>query len=229
MIDKKTKSLLINTISEKYSVKSEAQENTQQAFNMLKEVLHAFVKDYNKELQKSGIHLEYTDKGKSECELKIADDTLIFSMYSHVFEFNRDHHIWKKSYVKDNKWNSYCGIINIYNFLSDSFKLRRTEDLGYLIARIFVNKERHYFVEGKRQLGFLYNNFEDAVVNKEDLSKIIHSALLYSLEFDLLVPHYDNVKIISVAQIMEKIKNSKVQTGKRLGFSFTSDDVLEEK
>jgi hypothetical protein len=48
------------------------------------------------------------------------------------------------------------------------------------------------------------------------------------LEFDLLVPPYDMVKIASVAQMNSKIDSSKLQTGKRLGFKFNSDDVLEE-
>lgn len=45
----------------------------------------------------------------------------------------------------------YCGLV-IYNFLSDSFrKFNRNADEGYLIGRIFINRERRYFVEGKQQ------------------------------------------------------------------------------
>jgi hypothetical protein len=99
--------------------------------------------------------------------------------------------------------------------------------LGYLIGRLFINRESHYFVEGKRQMGFLYNNFGQAILDKESLRKIIETSILYSLEFDLLVPPYDMVKIASVAQMNTKIESSKLQTGKRLGFKFNSDDVLE--
>ena len=45
-------------------------------------------------------------------------------------------------------------MINIYNFLSDSFVYDRERDLGYLVARVFLNKEGHFFVQGKKQLGF---------------------------------------------------------------------------
>ncbi len=228
MDDKKTKDLIINTLSEKTSVKYEALAQTQHAFKLLNEALRDVVEEYNKSLAPN-VLLEATSKGKFETEFKMDEDLLIFSMYSHIFEFSREHHIWKNSYVKENKWSTYCGIINIYNFLTDSFKFRRTEDHGYLIARIFVNRDLHYFVEGKRQLGFLYNDFGNSVISKKDLIKIVNSAILYSLEFDLLVPHYDNVKILSVAQIEEKIKNARILTGKRLGFNFSSDDVLEEK
>ncbi len=47
------------------------------------------------------------------------------------------------------------------------------------------------------------------------------------MEFDLLVPPYDQIKIASVAQMHQKIANSRLQTGKRLGFRFNSDDVNE--
>jgi hypothetical protein len=118
-------------------------------------------------------------------------------------------------------------MINVYNFLTDSFKYNRNDDLGYLIGRLFVNRENHYFVEGKRQMGFLYNNFGQAIISSDAIKRIIESAMLYSLEFDLLVPPYDMVKIASVAQMNSKIESSKLQTGKRLGFKFNSDDVLE--
>ena len=92
-------------------------------------------------------------------------------MHSNVFEFDKNHGIWKISYVENNDMNSYCGIINIYNFLSDSFKYDRLDDLGYLIGRIFINKDNHYFVEGKRQLGFLYNDFGNAVIDTKAIKR----------------------------------------------------------
>jgi hypothetical protein len=173
------------------------------------------------------VKLEYRDRGKFEAEIRVAGDILIFSMHTNVFEFDRDHSIWKLSYVQENRLNSYCGVINVYNFLTDSFKYNRLDDLGYLIGRMFINRDNHYFVEGKRQMGFLYNNFGLATIDRESVRKIIETAILYALEFDLLVPPYDMVKIASVAQMNSKIESSKIQTGKRLGFKFNSDDVLE--
>ena len=226
-----TRQLILGNLSEKSAMKQIVYDNTFATFNLIKEVLHEMATDYNsafKGLDKR-VKLEYHDRGKFEAEIRVAGDILIFSMHSNVFQFDRDHNIWKLSYVKDNPNASYCGIINIYNFLRDSFKYNRLDDLGYLIGRIFINKEYHYFVEGKRQMGFLYNNFGTATIDKESLINIIQSSILYTLEFDLLVPPYDVVKIASVNQMNTKIENSKLQTGKRLGFKFNSDDVLEEK
>lgn len=224
-----TRQLILKNLTDKSSMKQLVYDNTFATFNLIKEVLHEMASDYNSAFKgiDKRIKLEYHDRGKFEAELRVAGDILIFSMHSNVFQFDRDHNIWKLSYVKDNNMASYCGIINIYNFLRDSFKYNRLDDLGYLIGRIFINKDYHYFVEGKRQMGFLYNNFGAATIDKESLINIIQSSILYTLEFDLLVPPYDVVKIASVNQMNTKIENSKLQTGKRLGFKFNSDDVLE--
>jgi len=149
-------------------------------------------------------------------------------MHSNTFEFDRNHPIWKNPYVQKNKNNSYSGIIHIYNFLADSFKYSRQDDLGYLVARIFINHENQYFVEGKRQMGMLFTNFGNEEITRDSLKKILFTAIQYSQEFDLLVPPYDAVKIASVGQLEAKIQHSKIVTGKRLGFQFNSDDVLQE-
>jgi hypothetical protein len=224
-----TRQLILNNLSEKSGMKQLVYDNTFATFNLIKEVLHEMASDYNSAFKgiDKRVKLEYHDRGKFEAEIRVAGDILIFSMHSNIFQFDRDHNIWKLSYVKDNKNASYCGIINVYNFLRDSFKYNRLDDLGYLIGRIFINRDYHYFVEGKRQMGFLYNNFGSATIDKEALVNIIQSSILYTLEFDLLVPPYDMVKIASVNQMNTKIENSKLQTGKRLGFKFNSDDVLE--
>ena len=35
------------------------------------------------------------------------------------------------------------------------------------------------------------------------------------------------MKIVTVAQMNTKVESAKIQTGKRLGFKFNSDDVME--
>jgi hypothetical protein len=149
-------------------------------------------------------------------------------MHSNAFQFNREHLIWRNSYAQENPLNTYCGIINIYNFLNDSFRYNRVDDLGYLIARVFVNRDFYFLVEGKRQLGYMHNVFGQDKLDKGPIKEIIQNAILYALEFDLLVPPYDAMKIATVEQMNQNIENSKLQTGKRLGFKFNSDDVGTE-
>jgi hypothetical protein len=222
-----TKDEILKILKEKSLTKQKVFDNTLETFKMIKVVLQEFQKEFNTKLEglDQRIHMEYKDYGKFESHLKVAGDLLIFSMHSNAFEFNREHVIWKTTYAQLDKLNTYCGIINIYNFLADSFRYHRDEDLGYLIARIFINKDSFYIVEGKRQLGYMYNSFGQQKINKDTVAEIIRNTVLYTLEFDLLVPPYDAVKIASVAQMNQNIENSKLQTGKRLGFKFNSDDV----
>ncbi|MBE9467256.1 MAG: hypothetical protein IMY72_02920 [Bacteroidetes bacterium] len=195
----------------------------------MKKVSKYLITNYKKQLKNSPnkIALEYKDRGSYEAEIKVAGDLIISNMHTNIFDFDKDHSIWKIPYVENNEMNSYCGIINIYNFLSDSFKYDRLNDVGYLIGRIFINKDNHYFVEGKRQLGFLYNDFGNAIIDTKAIKNIIQSAILYTLDFDLLVPPYENMQVASVAQMKQRINKSKIQTGKRLGFKFYSDEKLK--
>ena len=120
---------------------------------------------------------------------------------------------------------SYCGVINIYNFLADSFKYNRINDLGYLVARIFINKDKHFIVEGKRQSDEVVKDFAIDTISPGVIRQIVETAIQYSIEFDLLMPVYDQVKVATVDQMRQKMSHSKMVTGKRLGFTFNSDDV----
>ncbi|MCF6240126.1 MAG: hypothetical protein L3J74_02125 [Bacteroidales bacterium] len=222
---------ILDTYKEKSEIKQKVFSNTFEAFNMLREVLKNLAEEYNKALAKDmeKPRIKYKNRGKFQVSLKFGGDLLIFSMHTNVYEFDRDHHVWKTRYARASKLNTYSGIINIYNFLSDSFKYNRLNDLGYLIGRIFINNSKHYFVEGKRQMGYLYKDFGTKIINEEALRNIVESALQYILEFDLLVPKYDQVKIVNVEMLQTSNQDQVMQTGKRLGFQFNTDDIHGEE
>ena len=229
MVDQIDKKLtIIGTLKEKSILKQKVFDNTLEAFCNVKDVLKNLCKEVNSNLVgiDSRIRLEYTDRSNFDAQIKVAGDILLFSMHSNIFQFDREHPAWKTAYIQKNKFNAYSGIINIYNFLADSFKYSRQDDLGYLIARIFINHQKQYFVEGKRQMGMLFTNYGNEEISKQSLQVIISTAIQYALEFDLLVPPYDVVKIATVGQAEAKIQHSRVMTGRRLGFQFNSDDVL---
>jgi hypothetical protein len=222
------KQQIIGILKEKSVLKQKVFDNAFSAFCMVKDILKNLSKDVNGSLGNIDprIKLEYTDRSSFDAQIKVAGDILMFSMHSNIFQFDREHPAWKTAYIQKNKFNAYSGMINIYNFLADSFKYSRLDDLGYLIARIFINHENQYFVEGKRQMGMLFTNYGSEEISKGSLQIIIETAIQYSLEFDLLVPPYDTVKIATVGQVEAKIQHSRITTGKRLGFQFNSDDVL---
>ncbi|MEO6883219.1 MAG: hypothetical protein ABI199_04245 [Bacteroidia bacterium] len=218
--------LILKTLKEKGGMNLKIAENRNAAFEDLKKIAKKTANDLNGKMDSSNIKISvvYKDKGPLEFELAVADDILIFYMHTNIFEFDKSHALWKTSYLKDDASRSYCGIINIYNFLSDSFKYNRTSDVGYMIGRIFINKDSHYFVEGKRQLGFLYNDFVNETIDSTKLENILESAILYCLSFDLLTPPFDTVKEVSVSEMQEVTDNLQIKTGKRLGFRFQADN-----
>ena len=169
------------------------------------------------------INFQFRDRGDFEFEIRFAGDILIFMMHTNVFEFSRDHQVMKTPYVREDTRRSYCGVIHIYNFLADSFLYQRDNDLGYMIGRIFINAENHYFIEGKRELGMLYNNFNTAIITPESVQSIVEAAIEYTTNFDLLTPPYDEVKLVSVGDMRTNFERKSIVTGKRLGFRFQSD------
>jgi len=208
-------SQIIETIKNKAKTKQIVYDHTLSSFNILKEELEKTVNEMNKKLKgcDNRVLLEYNDRGSFEAEIKVAGDILVFNMHSNIFEFENSHNIWKTTYLKKDRMNSYSGVINIYNFLSDSFKYNRLDDVGYLIGRLFINKDNFFFVEGKHQMAFLQNDFGNIKIDREHIKEIINSAIQYSLEFDLLVPPYHHVEQVTVAQMKDRINKSKTRTG----------------
>lgn len=223
---KNSKDIILNLLKEKSALKQDVFHKTIATFKELKSVVKEVVKELKTDAEKidKRVAIDYVEKNEFEIEMRVAGDVLIFHMHTNVFEFDKSHPIWKTSYVRDNPKNSYCGMISVYNFLNDSFKYNRVNDVGYLIARIFLNSEMHFFTEGKRQMGFLYNDFSNATLDKNVLKKILHSSIIYALDFDLLTPPFENMKEVTVMEIMEATNSMNIKTGKRLGFRFQADN-----
>ncbi|MCX6248436.1 MAG: hypothetical protein NTW10_11970 [Bacteroidetes bacterium] len=216
---------LFEAIVAKAGLKQEIYANTLNAFNEFKKETVSLAADYHTKIRQTRwpIPFEYKDLGTFEFELKFGSDVLVFFMHSNIFEFSRDHEVMKSSYIKEDKRRSYCGIIHVFNFLADSFKYNRTNDIGYLIARIFINRESHYFIEGKREVGLLYNNFPTANLDQAAIHSILQSSIQYTLNFDLLTPPYENMKEVTVQEMQTTLENYQIRTGKRLGFRFQAD------
>jgi hypothetical protein len=195
-------------------------------FHDFKLVLQEVIKETSQKFGDTDKRVEiyYRDRGDFQAEIKVGSDILIFQMHTNVFQFDNTHPLWKSGYFKDNDKNSYVGIINIYNFLSDSIRYQRQWDMGYLIGRVFVNRERHFMVQGKRQLGYLFNDMINSELTKEKIKEVVHSAILYTLDFDLLVPPYENLQEITLEQIQSISQSHSLATGKRLGFRFGLED-----
>jgi len=220
---------IIETLAHKAGLKEKVYNNTFELFKELKLIAEEIAIETKRAINKynKNIKVEYRDKGEFEAELRMAGDLLFISMHTNVFEFPRTHDVMSTSYIKEDTSRSYCGVIHFYNFLNDSIKYNRLNDSGYLIARLFINKDKHFFVEGKREVGYFYNFFSEGELTRAKLKDILDSTLLYCINFDLLTPPYDLVKETTVQDIVDNNNYLKIKTGKRLGFRFQAD--IEEK
>ncbi len=219
---------ILETVVRKSNLKQRVFDHTFAAFNLLKDTLLEMASEMDDALEgrlDRRVRLEYRDRGKFEAQLQVSNDVLVFQMHTDVFQFDADHLVWQTPYVQGDRENSYCGIINIYNFLSDSFKFNRNADEGYLIGRIFINRERRYFVEGKGQTSMRVLRFGEREIDREAWIAILEAAVCFALDFDLLAPPYEENKRVTVDQFNTKMDNSKFVTGKRLGYDFDVEDI----
>jgi hypothetical protein len=214
---------IVSLLKEKACTKQKIYRITKNIFANFQDVLQEKANILNNEIQDKDVEVSYEESGDFDAKLKFSGDTLLFHMHSNIFDFDSSHQIHKTSYVKEDKMRSFCGVINIYNFLSDSLKYNRLNDAGFLIARIFINKDNHFFVEGDKQLGFLFNDFVNQQIDEVQICKIIDTAMIYALNFDLQTPNFNDVKVVSLHQILDINNNHKIKTSKRLGFKLSSE------
>ena len=221
MVNAKITSLLF----EKVALKQAVTAHTNDAFAVFRESSKALLNELQEDAVAKGknIPFVFSDRSAQQFELMLGDDYLVFLLQPGVSTFDSDHDIWKNSFVKDERANSFVGRIYVYNFLADSFTFSRSNDLGDLVARIFINRENHFFVEGRRQLGVMFNDFANAKLDANAVRGILEAIMLYSLDFDPFTPPFDGVQQITVNEVMESTLQNRIATGKRLGFRFQSE------
>ncbi|MCJ0743061.1 hypothetical protein [Pedobacter montanisoli] len=216
---------ILEKLESKASIKQEIYRNTVEVFALAKKVLSKTAsrlhQDYS--VKDPSVEVFYRETNQFEAELKFSGDMLMLSMHSNIFNFEPGHSIFQTSYVKADPTLSYCGVIYLHNFLADSIKYNRLADEGMLVARILVNKEKRFIVEGEGALGFLYEVFGDDVINEETLTDILERAILLCLNNDLQLPPYAQVKDVTLHQKQSIMAASGYPTGKRLGYQFKSE------
>ncbi len=213
-------SKILNALLEKADLKRSVFHYTIDAFQLIKKEVREVTEWIKLQIEKKGkqIDVHYKENGEFELEIKFAGDTLFFIMHTNVFTFSPEHFIFKTNYVKEDPTRAFCGTILIYNFLSDSIKFNRMNDVGYLLGRIFINKEGHYFMQGKRQYSFLHRDFSSLIFNEEAVRDIVEIAITQAVDFDLFVPPIENIQEISLIDKINSVGSPAIRTGKRLGF-----------
>ena len=136
---------IIDGLNNKAALKQHIYRNTITVFEQFKKCVSEIADKLTPEVisQDKSLEVGLSEIGEFEFHLKFSGDTIAFIMHTNVFSFPPEHEVSKSSYVDEAPDRGYCGMIQAYNFLSDSLKYRRLGDIGYLLARIFINCEGH--------------------------------------------------------------------------------------
>ncbi|MFM8912638.1 MAG: hypothetical protein ACKOE6_06960, partial [Flammeovirgaceae bacterium] len=142
-----------------------------------------------------------------------------------IVTFDDAHPVMQDPYIKINDINRYFGQIMIYNFMSDSVKYNRVNDPGYLLARLLINHEGRFVIEGGGRLTEVSNKVSDAPISDQELNLLVKLAMTIAIENDLMAPPFPQVQFITLMQ-----KNEKTQEmggGQKIGFRMSYQSKVE--
>lgn len=168
------------------------------------------------------VTIEFNAINEHEFHVKLAGDLLIFVLHTNIVTFADDHTIMQDSYMKQQEVNRYFGQIMIYNFMSDSLKFNRVNDPGYLLARLMINHDNRFFIEGEGQLATLFSRVSEQPLTNEALDALVKLSLAIAIENDLTAMPYPDVKFITLYQKLEHTPD--MGGGQKIGFRMSYDD-----
>lgn len=177
------------------------------------------------QIEADDVTIDFIEVNDHEFQVKLAGDLLIFVLHTNIVTFDETHPAMQQPYCKENEINRYFGQIMIYNFMADSLRFNRINDPGYLVARILINHENRYLVEGEGRLGFLYNQISTKGIMASDLNTIVQHALTIAIENDLMAPPFPQVRFITLHQKLEK--TSELGAGQKIGFRMKYESEIK--
>ena len=214
-----TKDKIFNLIQTRFPLNCTISDYATRQLSAIKTYLKKFADDINLQYQPAHKRqrVKFYDTGALQCELQLGDDTLWFHVHPNLFRISSNHPAYRFSYLRDDDYRSQCAVINIYNFLSDSLAEQRNDDYGILIARIFINYENHFMVEGRKQIGMMFNDIGNDVLDGQRLESLLEQVILFALEHDLFAQPFDQVPALSYREIASGSYGGNVSASKQLG------------
>lgn len=209
---------ILDLLKSKSALKQDIADNTHQAFLQIKKILEGEMMELRGQVEDERVRVNVLEKGDHELQVMIGSDALFFQKHSNVFRLEESHPLMQDEEIRSNTDLQYFGMINIFNFLADSVLYNRFNDSGFLIGRIFVNKNLELFVEGRGQLDFLFKRPQENPISDQILKHIIQCSFSFALDFDLIMPDYESMEEVSLHQILAISNELQLKTSKRLGF-----------
>lgn len=208
-----------NLLAFKASTKQAVYRNTLALFKRLKKVAASIVTEIDDKIEDKHVEVEYINVSEFEFQIKFSGDLLVFSMHSNVMTFPQGHILHKSPYIQEDSRRGFFGSIVVYNFLADSLKYKRLNDPGYLLARMFINIDNNFYIEGVRQLHFLHPDIAQNELKHDILCQFIESSMIVSMEIDSEMPNFEQERVISVHQ---KLSQNMLGNIQKVGFKMSA-------
>ena len=216
---------IFDGLKQKSTAKQAIYRNTLAAFDCLRLVSQELVLELTRKLTPldSSVVIEYRSINDMEFHIRFSGDLLVFVLHSNIVTFPDDYGPMPSKYVETDFRRRFFGHIMAYNFMADSIKYQRLNDPGYLVGRLLINIENHYYLEGVQQLELPNNDMIDNVITPEMMKLFVESAMIAAVNNDLIAPPLPEIQKISVKQ---KLENQQVSRGSKVGFSFSAEQVF---
>ncbi|RTQ47929.1 hypothetical protein EJV47_18420 [Hymenobacter gummosus] len=214
--------IIFEGLRQKSAAKQAIYRNAQAAFECLRTVTQELVLDLTRRVTSvdSSVIIEYRPINELEFHIRFSGDLLVFVMHSNIITFPDDFPLFGSRYVSEDFRRRFFGHIMAYNFMADSIKYQRLNDPGYLVGRLLINIDNHYYIEGAKQLDLPDNDMEHNVVNEDAMRLYVESAMIAAVNNDLMAPPIQDIQKISVKQ---KLENQQVSRGSKVGFNFRNE------
>jgi hypothetical protein len=212
--------LIAEGLREKSSAKQAIFRATQAAFTLLRQVSQQLCLELTQTVTTdadASVRIECLPVNEMEFHIRFSGDLLVFVMHSNIVTFPDDFGPLTTPYVAADFRRRFFGHIMAYNFMADSIRYQRLNDPGYLLGRLLINIDNHYFLEGVQQLQLPDNDMSHNAVTAESLRLFVESAMIAAVNNDLIAPPLPEIQRISVKQ---KLENQQVSRGSKMGFSF---------
>jgi len=221
---------VLHLLMTKSVMKQDIFYNTIEAFELFRKISEATIEELKDTVTKKDKRVTFYFKefNVHSFQIKIAGDILQFDMHTNVFRFPDGHPAMNHSRIKKNPELAFCGIISVYNFMADSFKYSRVQDIGILSARFFINKEKNILSETRYPSGYRMGNFTETAFSEDIIKQLLNNIIYAAIEHDLTVPPFHQVIQVTVSEIQEKANSTILRTGKRLGFGSQEQDNFFE-
>ena len=210
-------------LESKSTAKQTAYKHICRAFSVLEAESKRVVEELKRRANPSDkdVTVEFNSINAQEFDVKLAGDMLIFVLGTNIVTLEESHTIMKEDYIRENEVNRYFGQIMVYNFMAESLKYNRTNDPGYLLARIMINHENRFFIEGERELQD-FNPISQQPVTDEELQQVVRIVLKMAIENDLVAPAFTEVKAITLNQ--KRDHNLELGGAQKIGFKMSYEE-----